>query len=98
MRSIWSTLQEVAKDCKVGGEIIAKQLTKESEYWESKKELNGRTTAAAWATKKQNPDTWYIQFSMNKAAPSRRKPPPDWTENFTSGMIGRLSELFAMVV
>ena len=88
---IWKTLQQVAKDCATGGEVIKNLLIEESEFWEG--ELSGRPTTprSTWA---KNPDTWYIPFSMDKEAPSPRKPPPDWTD---SGMVGILSELFAML-
>jgi hypothetical protein len=92
---IWVTCQDVAQDCKVKGQAIATQLGLESTFWFGK--LSGRGTAAAWATRKQNPDKWYIPFSMDIDDPSPRKPPPDWTDNFTSGMISKLSELFEML-
>jgi hypothetical protein len=93
---IWVTCQDVAQDCKVKGTAIAGQLKDESDYW--LKKLGGRGTAVAWATRENNPDTWYKPFSMDHISPSKRKPPPDWAKNFSSKMLSRLSELFEMVI
>jgi len=93
--TIWLMCQNVAQDCKVTGEAIATALTQASKFWLAK--LSNRPTAAAWATRKQNPKTWYIPFSMDQDNPSERKPPPDWTGLSASSMLSRLSELFAML-
>ncbi len=91
---IWVTCQGVAQDCKIKGQAIATQLKNESDFWRGK--LSGRDTVNKWKTKKTDPD-WYKPFSMDIDTPSPRKPPPDWADQFTPGMVSRLSELFAML-
>ncbi len=91
---VWALCLGARKACKVTGKAIAKQLTKESEYWLG--QLSGRPTVKAWASKKTNKQ-WYKPFSMYPPGARKRDPPPSWTDSYTSRMASKLSELFAKI-
>jgi hypothetical protein len=90
---VWQNCLENAQNCDDGVKIIETQLTNESKYWLGR--LSGRATVAAWNTRHQHPDTWYIPFSMHPGIPTPRKPPPDWDNQFSANMQGLLKGLFA---